>query len=50
MMDGREDMIWRKLEIITCFVIWREKCARIFKEENKSPLTLVREILLEYRS
>jgi zinc-binding in reverse transcriptase len=49
MIVDTEDIKWRRLQMTTCFVIWRERCARIFHEENKSPLMLVREILLEYK-
>jgi hypothetical protein len=49
MIVDTEDIKWRRLQMTTCFVIWRERCARIFREENKSPLMLVREILLEYK-
>jgi hypothetical protein len=50
-VDRNEDMRmrWRRMKIVTCLVIL-EKCIRIFRDDNKSPLTLVREILLEYKN
>lgn len=45
----RQDTIWIRLEIATCFIIWTEKCARIFREQRKTHLALVTEILLEYQ-
>jgi hypothetical protein len=49
-MDKREDLWWMRIEVITCFVIWRKRSTKIFREENKSPMTLVREILIEYKN
>jgi zinc-binding in reverse transcriptase len=49
-LDTSQNEHWKRMEIITCFVIWRERCRRIFQEENKAPLTIVREILLEYQN
>jgi hypothetical protein len=49
-LDRSIDMRWRKMEIVICFVIWREMCMNIFIDENKLSLTLVKEILLEYKS
>jgi hypothetical protein len=39
--------IGRKLEsviAIACFVIWRERCNRIFREENKIVAVLIEEV------
>jgi zinc-binding in reverse transcriptase len=33
--DKREDMHWRRLELTNVFVIWRERRARIFRDEHK---------------
>jgi zinc-binding in reverse transcriptase len=41
---------WRSLVIITCFIIWRERCNQIFQNEQKNGLVLVREILEECKS
>jgi hypothetical protein len=30
------------------FVVWRERCTRIFREEYKSTMELQREVALEY--
>jgi hypothetical protein len=49
-LDARQNTHWKRMEIITCFVIWRERCTRIFQEQNKTPMTIVREILLEYEN
>jgi hypothetical protein len=43
-------MHWWGQKIIIYFVIWRENCTKIFREENKSPIALVREILLKYKN
>jgi len=48
--ERNEDMRWRKLEAITCFVIRRERCSRIFRDRNKNSLTLIREILIEHHN
>jgi zinc-binding in reverse transcriptase len=47
--DKREDMQWRRLKLTTVFVIWRERCARIFRDEHKQYISIVREILLEFK-
>jgi zinc-binding in reverse transcriptase len=49
-LDTRQNKHWKRMEIITCFVIWRERCTRIFQEQNKAHMTIVREILLEYEN
>jgi hypothetical protein len=41
---------WRSLEINACFIIWRERCNRIFRNQQKNGLVLVREILEECKS
>jgi hypothetical protein len=47
--DKREDMQWRRLKLTNVFVIWRERCARIFRDEHKQYISIVREILLEFK-
>lgn len=32
MLDIKEPTYWRSLEVTTCFVVWRERCARIFRD------------------
>jgi zinc-binding in reverse transcriptase len=48
-LDVSQNKHWRRLKIVTCFVIWRERCARIFRDENKEPMTIVRDIMMEYQ-
>jgi hypothetical protein len=43
--DCNEHLKWRKLEAITCFIIWRKQCNRISRDENKNSIVLIREIL-----
>lgn len=40
----------KKVQVVICFVIWRERCARIFRDEKKMLLVLARERLQEYES
>jgi hypothetical protein len=40
----------RRVQIVLCFVVWRERCARIFREEKKGPRQTATEIGQEYNS
>ena len=40
----------RTAQAVMCFVIWRERCRRIFKEEEKTVQVLVAEISAEHDS
>lgn len=40
----------RKLQLTVCFVLWRERCRRIFMEENKNLSILAMEIRAEFQS
>jgi hypothetical protein len=48
-MDKRKHIHWRRLELTTDFVIWRERYARIFKDHNKQHKNIIREILLKFK-
>jgi zinc-binding in reverse transcriptase len=34
MLGTRENIYWRRMKVITFFVIWRERCTWIFRDEN----------------
>ena len=38
----------RKVQIVPCFFVWRERCIRIFREEKKGPRQTATEIGHEY--
>lgn len=40
----------KKVQITTCFVLWRERCRRIFRDEEKPVNLLVQEVITEYNS
>ncbi|XP_078150208.1 uncharacterized protein LOC144545516 [Carex rostrata] len=44
------DMQIRRMQVVICFVVWRERCKRIFREESKDEHMLSMEILEEYAS
>jgi zinc-binding in reverse transcriptase len=39
-----------KLQITLCFVIWRERCARIFRQQSKNQQQLAMEVMQEFKS
>jgi hypothetical protein len=49
-LDTAQDKHWKRMEVVTCFVIWHERCMREFHEENMASLIIVKEILLEYQN
>jgi zinc-binding in reverse transcriptase len=48
-LNMAEDKRWKRMKVVSCFVIWRERCTRIFWEENNASLTMVKETLLEFK-
>jgi hypothetical protein len=38
----------KRLQATLYFIVWRERCTRIFKEEYKSTMELQREVASEY--
>jgi hypothetical protein len=48
LMGGSKQL--NKLQITLCFVIWREKCARIFRQQSKNQQKLAMEVMQEFRS
>jgi hypothetical protein len=48
-MDANEDIHWRRMESVTCFMMWRERCARIFRDQGKTHIAIMREIILEFK-
>jgi hypothetical protein len=50
MIGTAQDMFCRNMKITTCFVIWRERCAIVFRDESKDQLTIIREIIQERKS
>jgi hypothetical protein len=42
-------MFWREVEAVTVFVIWRERCRRIFTDKQQDVLHSVREIQKELK-
>jgi len=38
---------WRSLEINTYFIIWRERCNQIFRNQQKNGLILLQKIIIE---
>jgi hypothetical protein len=48
-LDHAGELHWRRLQLFTCFIDWRERCNRIFREQGKTVLDLVREIKIQYQ-
>jgi hypothetical protein len=46
---GHQEMYWRQLEAVTVFVIWRERCRRIFSEKEQGVVNAAREVIRKYR-
>jgi hypothetical protein len=44
------DMYWRQLEAVTVFIIWKERCCRIFEEKEQLITDIVREIFREHKN
>jgi hypothetical protein len=44
MIDTRVEFKIREVILILCFVLWRERCSRIFREEFKPAHLLVKEV------
>lgn len=42
-----QKMAVRRLQLVFCFVIWRERCRRIFQEKFKTVTLLTSEIMVE---
>ena len=40
----------KQMQVVFCFVLWRERCARIFRDEQKPPQILANEMRREYTS
>lgn len=40
----------KRLQIVICFVTWKERCRRIFSDQQKPPTILAMEITSEYNS
>lgn len=40
----------RQLMLISYFVIWRERCNRIFRETTKSTIELIQEVITQWRT
>jgi hypothetical protein len=47
-LSKQQDKRWRQIEITTTFVIWRERCRRVFAEQEKDIISISREIMTEY--
>lgn len=45
-----QKMVVRRLQLVFCFVLWRERCQRIFQEKEKSVPLLSSEVMVEYTS
>jgi hypothetical protein len=45
-----ESKQWRQIELTTNFVLWRERCRRIFAEKEQIVLQLARETVVEKKS
>jgi hypothetical protein len=48
-LTEEQDMYWRQMELTTIFVIWRERCRRIFAETLQDIPETAREIFTEYK-
>jgi hypothetical protein len=44
-LSGERHMYWRQLEATTMFVIWRERCRKIFIDKAHDIIKMSREIL-----
>jgi zinc-binding in reverse transcriptase len=49
-IQGGGNIYWKQMEITTIFTIWKERCRRIFQEEEQQIPEVAREILKELRS
>jgi hypothetical protein len=48
-LTEESDMSWRQMELTTIFVVWCERCRRIFAEALQDIPDTVREIFREYK-
>jgi hypothetical protein len=48
-LTEESDMSWRQMELTTIFVVWCERCRRIFVETLQDIPDTVREIFREYK-
>jgi zinc-binding in reverse transcriptase len=48
-LSKQHDGKWRQLEMTTVFVLWRERCKRILRDESQNLVCLAREIFREHR-
>jgi hypothetical protein len=46
-IQGGGNIYWKQMEITTIFTIWKERCRRIFQEEEQQIPEVTREILKE---
>ena len=42
------DLILRQVQITICFVLWRERCARVFRQQNQTTRQIAAHIILEF--
>jgi zinc-binding in reverse transcriptase len=47
---GEYNLIWRQLEATTIFVLWRERCRRIFSDSEQGMIDVAREIISEHKN
>jgi hypothetical protein len=45
----RYSMYWRQMELTTIFVIWRERCRKIFQGAAQDIINTVREIFRKHK-
>jgi hypothetical protein len=49
MLIEEHDMYWRQMELTTIFVIWHERCRRIFAGKLQEICDTVRKIFSEHQ-
>jgi hypothetical protein len=49
MLIDEKEMYWRQLELTTIFIIWPERCRRIFTGKSHNIPDTVREIFSEHK-
>jgi zinc-binding in reverse transcriptase len=50
LLSPTENSQWRQLELTTNFVLWRERCRRLFADKEQNIPRMAREVLTEKRS
>jgi zinc-binding in reverse transcriptase len=49
LLTGSQSMFWRQVEATTIFILWRERCRRIFADKNQGVIETTREVRKELK-